>query len=358
MSTSLSRFFDYISGERRGVGAVLVRGGLAALSAPYWLGCAARRAAYNSGFFLCRELDAKVISIGNITTGGTGKTPLVIWVLRWLEQRGVPAAILSRGYGARPADGQGESDEMLLLRRHVPSVPHLVGKDRFATGRQAIGEHGAECLVLDDGFQHLALGRDLDIVLIDSLMPFGYGHVLPRGLLREPLTALRRADVVVLTRCDLCPRDRVRDIQRRIHDVAGLRPVVESAHRPTRFYAHATGESRPLGWIKGRRAFAFSALGNPTAFPRTLESLGAEVVHHELFRDHHWYDDAELAGIADAANEAGADLVVTTEKDAVKIRSLPHGAPPIYVLAVEFTMTHGGELLTGALEQIVGDQVV
>ena len=353
MADGISRFISYVSGERRGAAGAIVRSGLRALSVPYRLCCSGRNALYNCGLLMCRELDARVISVGNITTGGTGKTPLVIWIGRWLQARGVRTAILSRGYGPKAPSAGGESDEMLLFRRYLPKIPHLVGSNRHAIGRRAITELEAECLLLDDGFQHVALGRDLDIVLVDSLLPFGYGHVLPRGLLREPLTALRRAGVVVLTRCDLATKEDLRSLERRIQEICGFRPVVESVHRPVRFYRHATEESRPLSWGKGKRVFAFSALGNPAAFPRTLEALGAEVLRHEAFRDHHWYGQDDLAALAHAAVEAGADAVVTTEKDAVKIHAFPEDAPPLYVLAIEFAVTQGEELLTHALAQAI-----
>jgi tetraacyldisaccharide 4'-kinase len=359
MMKSLDRFLGYISGERRGALAALVRAGLSALSGPYWLAWRTRLALYNNGLLMCRELDARAISVGNITTGGTGKSPLVVWLARWLQAHKVRVAVLSRGYGEkrRPPEGGtpngGESDETLLFRRQLPDVPYLIGADRYETGSRAIAEHGAECVVLDDGFQHLALGRDLDIVVVDSLLPFGYGHLLPRGLLREPVSALRRAHMVVLTRCDLVTKDQLRDIESRVRQVCGARPIVESVHRPTRFYRHGTGEEQPLGWAAGRKVYAFSALGNPEAFPRTLRALGAEVLHHEAFRDHHWYSEGDLAGIVRQAAEAGAEAVVTTEKDAVKIRAFAEGGPPLHVLAIELAVTRGEELLAGALAAAV-----
>lgn len=352
MQDAQSRLLDYIGGVRRGPRGFCVRAGLSALSVPYRLCSAARASLYDWGFLLSRELEAIVISVGNLTAGGTGKTPFVIWLARWLRQRSIPTAILSRGYGPKAPEG-GESDETLLFRRYLPRVPHLVGGDRYARGLDAIAEHAAECILLDDGFQHMRVARDLDVVLLDSLRPWGYGRVLPRGLLREPLRNLRRADVVVLTRCDLCPRDRLRTIHRRVRELCGYRPIVESSHRPVRFYHHATEESRPLGWVEGRKVYAFSALGNPEAFPAALAKLGAEVVHHEPFRDHHWYDEPDLEAIARAAAQAGAAAIVTTEKDAVKIRAFPEHAPPLYVLAIELTLLQGEELLVEILEQVL-----
>lgn len=351
MGTAVAGYFDYVSGRRRGLGAAAVRAALRALAAPYYFGCVFRRVLYDYGLLLCHELDARVISVGNITAGGTGKTPMVAWLGRWLKSRGVKFAVLSRGYKAGP---EATNDEALVLRRHLADVPHLVGKNRFASGLKAIRKHGVECLVLDDGFQHLAVGRDLDIVLLDALIPFGYGHVLPRGLLREPLRALGRADVVVLTRCDVVPRDSVRDLRRMVRELAGFVPVAEASHRPVRFHDHATGQAQPLEWAKGRRVFAFSALGNPLAFPATLSRLGAEVVHHEAFRDHHWYDEDDLRAIAAAARQRGAEAVVTTEKDAVKIEAFPSACPPVFFLEVEFAIAEGEEHLLAPLEELLG----
>lgn len=352
MGQFVERITEYMSGSRRGTKAALVRAGLRALSLPYFLGCRGRVALYNNGLLLSRELEALVVSVGNITTGGTGKTPLVVWLARWLMQRGLAVAVLSRGYG--PTGPGGESDETLLFRRYLPTVPHLVGADRIATGRRAIAEHGAEVLILDDGFQHLAVGRDLNLVVIDALVPFGYGHLLPRGLLREPLAGLRRAHAVVLSRCDLASREALEGVKARIREICGPCPLVESVHRPVRFYRHVTEESRPLGWADGRKVYAFSALGNPAAFPKTLDALGAQVVRHRAFRDHHWYSRADLEALAREAEEAGAEAIVTTEKDAVKLRSFPTRGAPLYVLAIEFALTRGEELLAAELAELVG----
>jgi len=353
MAKSLDRYIGYISGRERGPAATLARVGLSALAGAYWLAIRTRKALYDWGLLATRELEARVISVGNITTGGTGKTPLVVWLGRWLDERGVKAAILSRGYGDKPHRG-APSDETLFFQRRLPETPHLVGKNRYASGLRAIAEHAVACIVLDDGFQHLALGRDLDIVAVDALLPFGFGHLLPRGLLREPLAGLRRADLVVLTRCDLASAEAVADVARRVRRWAPACPIIESAHRPVWFYRHGTSERRPLAWVRGRKVAAFSALGNPQAFPLTLRALGARLVRHEAFRDHHWYSEAELAEIARGAREAGAEAVVTTEKDAVKIAAFPADGPPLHVLAVELELGRGGELLEEALERLLG----
>jgi tetraacyldisaccharide 4'-kinase len=175
------------------------------------------------------QVDVPVISIGNLTLGGTGKTPMVEFVCRWFLQRGKRPIILSRGYRA----AGGCNDEARLLQSNLPEVPHLQGKDRVALARHACEHFAPDVLVLDDGFQHRRLARDLDIVLIDCTEPFGYGRIFPRGLLREPIGSLRRAGLVVLSRADQCLRaDRDR-IRAQIFDAAGEKPIVEAVHRPT-----------------------------------------------------------------------------------------------------------------------------
>jgi tetraacyldisaccharide 4'-kinase len=353
MSRLHELFLQTVSGKRRGPAAALLRAGLAVLSVLYGLMCRARLLLYRIGLRKQHRLGAPVVCVGNITTGGTGKTPMVIWLGRWLQERGIPAAILSRGYGERAPEAGAESDEMLIFRQHLPDVPHLVGPKRVETGARAVADHGARCIVLDDGFQHLAVARDLDVVLIDSLMPFGFGHLLPRGLLREPLSALRRAGIVVLTRADLAPDAHREAIRERVRAVAGDVPVAEACHRPVCLTPHGGGEPRPLDWARGRRLYGFSALGNPEAFPRTLASLGAEVVQHDVFRDHHWYTPSDLETVSSQAAALGAEAAVTTEKDAVKIENYPADAPPLYVLTVEFTFLEGEERLTAGLERVL-----
>ncbi|NQT52572.1 tetraacyldisaccharide 4'-kinase [bacterium] len=352
MGQLFTRALEYMSGSRRGPGAALVRACLRLLSLPYGLATWVRDVLYRCGVLRSRTLSVPVVSVGNLTTGGTGKTPLVVWIARWLAAHGVVPAILSRGYGSTAPDGS-DTDEALLFRRFVPDVPHLTGSDRYASGQRAITDHGAQCLVLDDGFQHRQLARDLNIAVVDCLLPFGYGHLLPRGLLREPLSGLRRADLIVLSRCDLCSPAARAGIRERLAARCPATPVVESAHQPVRLTRHGSEHRKPLAWMQGRKVLAFSALGNPEAFPRTLAPLGADVLEHRAFRDHHWYTDADLAALARDAAAAGAEALVTTEKDAVKIASFPAGGPPLMVLAVEFALIDGEGALTDALERLV-----
>ncbi|MGQ9589792.1 MAG: tetraacyldisaccharide 4'-kinase [Planctomycetota bacterium] len=266
------------------------------------------------------RLERPVLSVGNITCGGTGKTPAVEMLVRDLLRLGRKPAILSRGYGPSLGEG-GLTDEYLVLAANVPEAPHHLGKDRVASGRRAI-EAGADVLVLDDGFHYRRLSRDLDIVLIDAILPFGHGRVLPSGLLREPLEALADADLFGITRSNLV----------RPEELASVESALEARFpgTPRLLLETEAVECRTLGGtalppeaLRGRRVFAFSGIGNPEAFARLLLRLGAKVARLAPFRDHHRYSEADLREIASRAREAGAEAVVCTQKDAVKLSRAP-----------------------------------
>ena len=242
-----------------------------------------------------------VLSVGNLTLGGTGKTPLVRWIARWFHERGVRVAVVSRGYGA---SGGQPNDEALELRKSLPHVPHLQNPDRVAAARSAIEKFQSQLIVLDDGFQHRRLARDLDIVLLDALAPFGFGHVFPRGMLREPVDGLRRADVVILSRADhLDPAERAalwQTVRRCAPQAAGA----EVIHAPRRLIS-AAGAEMPLDSVRGQSVAAFCGLGNPAGFRHTLETCGCRVVGFREFSDHHQYTPADLDALA--AWAAGLD---------------------------------------------------
>jgi tetraacyldisaccharide 4'-kinase len=245
-----------------------------------------------------------IISVGNITTGGTGKTPVVAWIVDRLREFGRQPAILSRGY--KPIDGAA-NDEKRLLDRLCPGVPHIQDPDRVAGAQLAIAGHGCDVLVLDDGFQHRRLARNLDVVLIDALNPWGYGHLLPRGLLREPPSALRRASIVVVTRTDACPADALCRVQREISQQTAA-AVVTSAFRPVAL-VDAAEATAPLTAIDGETILAFCGIGNPEGFWRTLSVIGPDLFHVQrlVFPDHHHYQLADLLRIADAARNRSAN---------------------------------------------------
>jgi tetraacyldisaccharide 4'-kinase len=310
-----------------------------------------RREAYREGTFQVQKLGAPVISVGNVTVGGTGKTPMVQWIARWCLSNGRKPAILSRGYGARGgAAAQKKNDEALLLERELPLVPHYADPDRAAAGRRAVAA-GADCLLLDDGFQHLRVHRDLNLVLVDALDPFGGGRVLPAGALREPLDCLRDADAVVLTRADALGRAALEKVRQQTRALMPGKPIIEAAHRAVALTLASGVEAEPLEWLSGRRVFLFCGLGNPEGFLHTVRKLGAEIAGAHFFPDHFAYRGREMTALAEECLRERADCALTTEKDAVKISAWP-GAAPLRVLEVGIELTAGQAQLENMLKAV------
>ena len=325
-------FRDLISGERRGPVAAAQRAALSFLSQFYGLGTRLRNRAFDRGWKRIHKVDVPVISIGNLTTGGTGKSPMVAYLAQWYRRRGVNVGILSRGYRASTSDDhrERENDEKLVLDRLCPGVPHIQQPDRVAGAAVAIARHGVDLLILDDGFQHRRLHRDLDVVLIDATCPFGYDRVLPRGLLREPISGLKRADLVILTRVDQQSDDEVHRILQTIEGETDC-PIVEAVFRPHGL-VNARGETMSAEVLRGRPVFGFCGIGNPAGFRNTLRTC--EVRAFREFRDHHHYDDADLAGIADEVQRSRAEAAVTTLKDLVKVDRTEIAGRPLYAIQI------------------------
>jgi tetraacyldisaccharide 4'-kinase len=296
-----------------------------------------------------RRLPVPVVSVGNVTVGGTGKTPVVELIVRRLIERGRRPAILSRGYGrglpaAAAAGAEVVNDEFLVLRERLPGVLHLQDPDRFRAGEKAAAL-GADIIVLDDGFQHFQLHRDLDLVLIDAINPFGFGSVLPAGLLREPLEALARADALILTRGGLVqPLKRsilMSYLRRRFPRPA----LAEVEFRPAAWRSLDGAVSEPPQAYRGARALAFAGIGNPEGFRRQVEALGLEIAKWIPFLDHHLYTRADVEAIQRAAERAGAGVVALTQKDAVKIPSMGAAVrPPWRYLEIEPALASDGRL--------------
>lgn len=360
---------ELLSGRRRGPLADLLRGALTLFSWLYLGVILVRNALYDS-LPLARRAKRPVISIGNLTTGGTGKTPLAIHVAHALAERGRRVALLTRGYKGRPvryADEDRdaartawrvESDEAMLLKRLCPQAAVHIDPNRARAAQRAI-EQGADVLVLDDGFQHRRLARDLDLVLIDALNPFGFGHLLPRGLLREPVRALRRADLLVLTRADeISPPDRDR-LTTLLHDVSRGRPLLACRHRIVGF-VDVKGRAAPDVDARAMQAVVFAGIGHFEPFVASVERLGARVVAAYRYPDHHDYADDELAQLPDVAARVDANVIVTTEKDAVKLVGRWRDGPvPLLAarLALEFDGDDAARLsdaLGAALERSSG----
>ncbi len=331
----------------------LERGGLAIelLRAPAWLfGCAAavRGTLYDRGVLSATRVSAPVVSIGNLTAGGSGKTPMAVWLARQLEARGRRVGLLSRGYGAAPGE---LNDEGRLLEELAPQALAVQDRDRVR-GALALIARGADVIVLDDGFQHRRLARDLDLVLVDATRPWGFAGrraheaaLLPRGLLRERPSALRRASAIVITRVDQAGSAALVELRAELEHYAPHAPIACAVHRPMRLRT-LSGEVRELATLRGAQIDCVSALGSPQAFERTLENLGARLGERRRLPDHHRYVAADLAGLG-----AAGRAVLTSAKDATKLRALKLDLD-VLVLEVELELVDGGAPLGALLESL------
>jgi len=341
-------YLRVVRGETRGLRGVLARRALGGIAAGYAVAVGMRNALYDSGLWSAQRVGVPVVSVGNLTLGGTGKTPMVEWLARWYRDRGVRVALISRGYGSR----REINDEGRVLEENLPDVPHLQDPDRVASGWIAVRELESQLIILDDGFQHRRLARDLDMVLLDSLDPFGQGRLFPRGLLREPVGSLRRAGVVMLTRADLVDRSRREEIWSLIERVTGSGVRLESRHAPVELI-DAEGGRFPLSELFARDVAAFCGIGNPDGFRRTIAPLCGRVLDFRVFPDHHPYNRADVRGLAAWARELRPNLVLTTQKDLVKLRALSLGGVPLRGLRIGLEITVGLQALEELLEPLV-----
>jgi tetraacyldisaccharide 4'-kinase len=341
-------FLRLIRGETRGLRAGLARLGLSGVAGGYRAVMAARNAGYDRGWLAAHRAAVPVVAIGNLTLGGTGKTPMVEHVARWYRRVGLRVAVLSRGYGRAGA----VNDEALVLEENLPDVPHLQDPDRVAMARVAVEELESELLVLDDAFQHRRLARDLDIVLLDALDPFGLDRLTPRGLLREPVGSLRRAGVVVVSRADLVTDTTLRAIRTRAERAAGVRPWVHARHAPVALIGPGVA-AEPVSSLRDRAVAAFCGIGNPEGFRRTIEPLCGRVVGFRVFPDHHNYTAADVAELMAWVRAVGADLALTTQKDLVKLRVADLGPAPLRALRIGLEIVEGSAVLDEALAELV-----
>lgn len=346
---SPTQFRDLVSGRSPGLGASLMRGVLRVLEVPYTLVVRFRNHRYNVGRTGVHHVNAPVIGVGNITLGGTGKTPMVKWLAQTLENIGARVAIVSRGYGS--VDGQ-LNDEARELARALPNVPHLQNRNRSLAARRVIEKFDPSVILLDDGFQHRRLARDLDIVLLDALEPFGFEHVFPRGTLREPLSGLARADVICLSRADAVGEQERREIRERVKRIAPRAAWCELVHAASRL-VNFSGQSQPLAHLVGKRIAAFCAIGNPAGFRHTLAATGCEIVDWREFPDHHTFTPAELSDLSAAAITSGAEFVVCTQKDLVKVEQDQLGDLPLWAVAIEMQFLTGQQELERRVESVV-----
>jgi tetraacyldisaccharide 4'-kinase len=341
LKISADYFRDLVQGRKRGIGPTLLRCGLAVVSQGYGLAVAGRNWMYDRHWLRSESVPVPVISIGNLTLGGTGKTPCVEYVCRLYRSRDLRVAILSRGYGQT----EGPNDEALLLEESLPDVPHLQGTDRAALAATAVEELESEILVLDDGFQHRRLQRTLDVVLLDMTDPWGAGRLFPRGLLREPARSLKRAQAVVLTRCDQSNEQARQRVRTAVERRAPGAIVAETSHRPVELQ-HCRQPAAPVDLLAGKAVAAFCGIGNPASFRTTLEHAGADIIAFRTYPDHHAYNASDVADLRNWASKQAKDcLVVTTQKDLVKLRLPDLGGKALWALRVGLHFETGQEAL-------------
>jgi tetraacyldisaccharide 4'-kinase len=354
------------AGKRAGILRVLLR----AIAFLYLGIVSLRLYFFSTNFFRKHQLGCPVISIGNLTVGGTGKTPVVEKLARDLTERGRRVAILSRGYksvrqknsvkglnvrvvsegGALLLDSKTAGDEPFMLAKNLRGVAVVVEKDRVACGLHAVSSLGSDLLILDDGLQYLKLHRRFDLVLIDREASFGNEYLLPRGTLREPPEHLRRATHILITKCD---GSDISSLRERIRKYNRTAPILECRHRPVELQDFSTGAILPLEKLKGLRAGALSAIASPESFEQGLRRLGAELELTQSFADHHRYSKREMERFIKRCERRGVSCILTTEKDAVRMPRLIQQTIPIYYLRIEIDILSGQEHWDKMLDQIV-----
>ena len=332
----MGQFEDIISGKDKSAVAVVARGGLSALSTLYCAATRTRNFLYDRGVFNRAKMPCPVISVGNVTAGGTGKTPMVEFIARHLMDAGKKVVVLSRGYRAQPGDDGPCNDEARMLAENLPGLVHVQNKHRAAAGFRACREHNPDCILLDDGFQHRQVRRDCDIVLFDATNPFGYRHLLPRGLLREPVSAARRAHCAVVTKSDEVPHTQLESLIDSIARVAPGARVFTARYTPGAVEPITAEDALPLADLAGKRVLGFCGIGAPNSFRATLENLGCEIAAFVEFDDHHDYCERDATRLTRKFKALGAEVALTTHKDAVKLRKLD--IPQAYALKVKTTV--------------------
>ncbi len=361
---------EVILEERRGTRAALVRGLASALSKGFSLAVKARQFLYNVRILRDSTLGVQVIAIGNLTVGGTGKTPVVEKFARELRDQGRNVAILSRGYRSKPPplhqwllnklflrdittpprvvsdgkslllDSEMAGDEPYMLASNLKDVVVLVDKDRVKSGRYAIQKFGCDTLLLDDGFQYWKLrGRRHDIVLVDRQQPFGNERLLPRGTLREPPSHLARASTIFITKSD----GQTAELRRRIEQYNPSAGIIECIHHPLYLEDVFTGQRLGIDFFKGRKVASLSGIAQPESFEQSLVNLGAELVYRRRFADHHHFTQLEVIKVINRSKKKLADAIITTQKDAVRFPKIDRRDLPIYFMRVEIKILSGAD---------------
>ena len=336
---------------------------LKTVSVVYGLAVRLRIIGYKIGFFRIRSLPTCVVSIGNITVGGTGKTPFVAMLAGWASENGIEAAILSRGYKGKTsheflvvsdgtkvlASSDDAGDEAVLLAKKVSSIPVLISKKRYMIGNLALRRFNPELLILDDGYQHISLHRDLDILLLDARRQLGNGWLLPRGPLREPLEGIERADLIVITKCAVeCNGDDMVNFLRK--NFPG-KPIFRSGHFPDQVIFPLDGRTYPPDFLSGKKVVAFAGLAHPDDFLDMVKSLGAHVIHFKAFSDHHPFTQGEIGELASWKEASECDFLLTTEKDWVRIDGRVDVGADIAVLTIRMGLLSDSDAFFDIINQ-------
>ena len=311
---------------------MLLRGALRVLEVPYASVMAVRNLLYDNKVLTARQFPVPIISVGNLTLGGTGKSPMVAYLCRQYIEQNLRPGLVSRGYGKTSNAG---NDEFLEMSHRFPSVPHIQHPNRAKAIQQLLRTEQVDVIILDDAFQHRQVARNTDIVLLDATAPFGFGHIFPRGTLREPLGSLRRADMALLTRSDLVDEAERQRIRQRVLEINPKITWGETIHVPTSLVSLESFEGEPIESIRGQSALAFCGIGNPAAFRKTLEHCGVQVAKLVPFPDHYGYTQRDIDGLLQTAKELDVDSILCTMKDLVKLTHLEPGETPLRAVVIE-----------------------
>jgi tetraacyldisaccharide 4'-kinase len=351
-------YYKLISGKQKGTSAALLNFLLTSASIIYYLIIRLRNFFYDKHIFKAHHSQTPVISIGNITLGGTGKTPLVIWLCKQLSQNH-NCAILTRGYKARNSYcAKRNTDEPEMISKSCPNAKVIVNPNRVAGAAEAIGKFASKIIIMDDGFQHRRLVRDLDIVTIDATRPFGYGKIVPAGLLREPISSLKRADAIVITRCDTTSEPELNKLEEKLQEVNPEMIISRSIHAPAHVITINNKEIN-LQQLKSKKVFAFCGIGNPDAFLHTIRNLDCDITGSKIYNDHHNYTNKDLSEIYKQARLSKAEFILTTQKDWTKISLLntTENDLTLAYIAIEFKFLTGEDKLRNLIQNKLAGKI-
>ena len=332
------QFYDLVSDQKTGVMPSMLRCGLRLLEVPYCATVSVRNFLYDHRALPIHRFSQPIISVGNLTLGGTGKSPMVAWLCQFFLERNLRPGLISRGYGKSSSEG---NDEFMEMSHRFPNIPHVQHRNRAEAIQKLLQTEQVDLIILDDAFQHRQVTRNIDLVLLDATAPFGFSHVFPRGTLREPLAGLQRADIALLTRSDLCNEEERQKIRQQ---VLSINPNViwgETIHVPTSLISLESFHAEPIESIRGQSALAFCGIGNPAAFRKTLEQCGVRVEKLLPFPDHYGYTVNDADELVRIAQELGTDLILCTMKDLVKLNRPEFAGLPLRAVSIEIQFTFG-----------------